>query len=62
MAPTPHDHDLDDDDVPDLESIDLDAALTELRQIDKDTTALILFLQTALDRRRGAFWPSLKPN
>jgi hypothetical protein len=62
MTPLPHDDALDDDDVTDLEPRDLDAALTELRQIDKDTTALILFLQTALDRRRGAWPPSPKLN
>jgi hypothetical protein len=62
MPPTPHDYDLDDDDVTDLEPRDLDAALTQLRQIDKDTTALILVLETALARRRGAFSPSPKPN
>jgi hypothetical protein len=49
MTPTPHDADLDDDDT-----TDLDAALAELRQIDKNTVAMIQFLQNVLDRRRGA--------
>jgi hypothetical protein len=57
MTPTPHDDDLDDDDP-----VDLYAALAELREIDKETAALILFLENVLDQRHGAMPASSKPH